>query len=160
MAQALLSIGSNVGDSAALLRGVRDAFGTQVLGASSLYRTPPWGVLDQPDFFNAALLISVDDTPEQLLQRCQELEAQANRVREQRWGPRTLDVDIIQMHVDGEEVRSEDPHLTLPHPRAHLRAFVLLPWLEIQPDATLGGRRIADVLAEVDREGIERVEPL
>ncbi|AZA08451.1 2-amino-4-hydroxy-6-hydroxymethyldihydropteridine diphosphokinase [Corynebacterium pseudopelargi] len=160
MAEALLSIGSNIGDSPALLRGVRDAFGNQVLGASSLYRTPPWGVVDQPDFYNAALLISFKGSPEQLLQRCQDLEAQAHRVREQRWGPRTLDVDMIQVHVDGAEVRQEDPHLILPHPRAHLRAFVLLPWLEIQPDATLAEQPIAKLLKQVDGAGIERVEPL
>ncbi|AZA10657.1 2-amino-4-hydroxy-6-hydroxymethyldihydropteridine diphosphokinase [Corynebacterium gerontici] len=158
--RAVLSIGSNLGDSAALLRTVAEHFGGELVGASHLYSTPPWGVEDQPDFLNAVLVVDVEGTPEALLARCQELEQQAQRVREQRWGPRTLDVDIVQIRCAGEELLSKDPRLTLPHPRAHLRAFVLEPWFEVEPEATLRAKPLAVWLESVDCSDIRKVEPL
>lgn len=155
--RAVISAGSNMEDSRAHLASVRAHFAEVLVAASSLYATAPWGKTDQPDFLNQSLLIDAPLTPSQLLTECQALEAAANRVRIERWGPRTLDVDI----VDIERYTSDDPVLTVPHPRAHLRAFVLAPWLELDPDATLGGERVADLLAGLDadeREGVRRLE--
>ena len=155
--RAVISAGSNMEDSRAHLASVRAHFADVLVAASSLYATAPWGKTDQPDFLNQSLLIDAPLSPSQLLTECQALEAAANRVRIERWGPRTLDVDI----VDIEGFTSDDPVLTVPHPRAHLRAFVLAPWLELDPDAMLGGERVADLLAGLDaeeREGVRRLE--
>lgn len=155
--RAVISAGSNMEDSRAHLASVRAHFADVLVAASSLYATAPWGKTDQPDFLNQSLLIDAPLSPSQLLHQCQALEAAANRVRTERWGPRTLDVDV----VDIEGYTSDDPVLTVPHPRAHLRAFVLAPWLELDPDATLGGERVADLLAGLDakeREGVRRLE--
>lgn len=155
--RAVISAGSNMEDSRAHLASVRAHFADVLVAASSLYATAPWGKTDQPDFLNQSLLIDAPLSPSQLLTECQALEAAANRVRIERWGPRTLDVDI----VDIEGFTSDDPVLTVPHPRAHLRAFVLAPWLELDLDATLGGERVADLLAGLDakeREGVRRLE--
>lgn len=155
--RAVISAGSNMEDSRAHLASVRAHFADTLVAASSLYATAPWGKTDQPDFLNQSLLIDAPLTPAELLRECQALEAAANRVRIERWGPRTLDVDI----VDISGYTSEDPVLTIPHPRAHLRAFVLAPWLEIDPDATLGGERVVDLLAGLDpaeRAGVRKLE--
>jgi 2-amino-4-hydroxy-6-hydroxymethyldihydropteridine diphosphokinase len=108
---------------------------------SGVYETPPWGDPDQPSYLNAAVLVMGDGvTAEDWLARAQELERRAGRTRDpsRRFGPRTLDVDVIMVWTeDGLPVVSSDPVLTLPHPRAHLRAFVLRPWLDIQPYAQL-----------------------
>ncbi|MDK8307197.1 2-amino-4-hydroxy-6-hydroxymethyldihydropteridine diphosphokinase [Corynebacterium imitans] len=155
--RAVISAGSNMEDSRAHLASVRAHFADVLVAASSLYATAPWGKTNQPDFLNQSLLIDAPLSPSQLLHQCQALESAANRVRTERWGPRTLDVDIVD--IDG--YTSDDPVLTVPHPRAHLRAFVLAPWLELDPDATLGGERVADLLAGLDakeREGVRRLE--
>jgi 2-amino-4-hydroxy-6-hydroxymethyldihydropteridine diphosphokinase len=140
---AVLSIGSNLGDRLRHLKSTVDAL--PVLAVSPVYETAPWGVTDQDDFLNAILLVSQDDVDAWgWLRRAHELEQAAHRIREVRWGPRSLDVDIIT--VAG--VTSSDPALELPHPRAHERAFVLVPWLAVQPDAELPGHgRIADLVA-------------
>lgn len=161
---AVLSIGSNMDDSRELLDSVyRDFAGKgQLRAASSIYRTPAWGVEDQPDFLNAVLLVEVDQTPLELLHRGQELENAAGRVRVQKWGPRTLDVDIVAAwDSDATEITSDTEELRLPHPHAHQRAFVLQPWLEVNPDAVLGGHRVAellDKLADDEKAGITRGE--
>ena len=155
--RAVISAGSNMEDSRAHLASVVRHFADSLVAASSLYATAPWGKTDQPDFLNQSMLIDAPLTPPQLLRECQALEEAANRVRVERWGPRTLDVDI----VDIAGYTSNDPELTVPHPRAHLRAFVLAPWLEIDPAATLGGERVADLLARLDpaeRDGVRRLE--
>lgn len=151
--RAVLSSGSNMGDARAHLRTVADEFAGELVAASSIYATAPWGKTDQPDFLNQSLLVDVDNTPRELLARCQDLEQRANRVREERWGPRTLDVDIVW--IDG--YTSNDPELTVPHPRAHLRQFVLQPWLEMDPDAELNGVRVAALLADVDDQGVRKL---
>lgn len=163
---AVLSIGSNMDDSRELLDSVyRDFAGMgQLRAASSIYRTPAWGVEDQPDFLNAILLVEVELSPLELLHRGQELENAAGRVRVHKWGPRTLDVDIVAAW-DGEasEITSDTEELRLPHPHAHQRAFVLQPWLEINPDAVLGGQRVAKLLNELtddEKAGITRGESL
>lgn len=167
---AVLSIGSNMADSRELLDSVYRDFAEQgqLRAASSIYRTPAWGVTDQPDFLNAILLVQVDQTPLELLHRGQKLENAGGRVRVQRWGPRTLDVDIIAAWEGAASAATETTHITsdteelrLPHPYAHQRAFVLQPWLEIDPDAVLGGRRVAELveqLADEDKAGITRGE--
>lgn len=142
-----------MGDARAHLRTVADEFAGELVAASSIYATAPWGKTDQPDFLNQSLLVDVDNTPRELLARCQDLEQRANRVREERWGPRTLDVDIVW--IDG--YTSNDPDLTVPHPRAHLRQFVLQPWLEMDPDAELNGVRVAALLADVDDQGVRKL---
>lgn len=142
-----------MGDARAHLRTVADEFAGELVAASAIYATAPWGKTDQPDFLNQSLLVDVDNTPRELLARCQDLEQRANRVREERWGPRTLDVDIVW--IDG--YTSNDPDLTVPHPRAHLRQFVLQPWLEMDPDAELNGVRVAALLADVDGQGVRKL---
>ena len=151
--RAVLSSGSNMGDARAHLRAVVDEFASETVAASSIYATAPWGKTDQPDFLNQSLLVEVDQTPLELLQRCQRLERDADRVREERWGPRTLDVDIVWI----EGYTSDDPVLTVPHPRAHLRRFVLEPWLEIDPGAVLNGASIRTLLQGLEEQGVRKL---
>lgn len=151
--RAVLSTGSNMGDARAHLQSVVDEFADELVAQSSIYATAPWGVTDQPDFLNQALLIDVAASPKELLARCQDLEGRADRVRERRWGPRTLDVDIVW--IEGYE--SDDPELTVPHPRAHLRRFVLEPWAEIDPGARLGGASISNLLDELEDQGVRKL---
>ncbi|HEY2794425.1 MAG TPA: 2-amino-4-hydroxy-6-hydroxymethyldihydropteridine diphosphokinase [Micromonosporaceae bacterium] len=142
MTRALLSLGSNLGDRFAHLRGAVNALEDVLVLVSGVYETPPWGDADQPNYLNAVALVAGDGVAEDWLARAQRLEANANRTRdpERRFGPRTLDVDVIMVWSDdGLPVISTDPQLTLPHPRAHLRAFVLRPWLDIQPYAQVPG---------------------
>lgn len=147
--RAVLSIGSNLADRWALLRGVAEEFAAETVAASPVYATPPWGVTDQGEFLNAVLIVDVDATPLELLRRGQRLEEAAERVRERRWGPRTLDVDVVTVR-DPEELHSTDPVLTLPHPHAHERAFVLVPWLAADAEATLRGVPVPELIARLD----------
>jgi dihydroneopterin aldolase/2-amino-4-hydroxy-6-hydroxymethyldihydropteridine diphosphokinase len=155
--RAVLSLGSNLGDRLANLRGavqgLRAALaerGGAVRAVSAVYETPPWGDADQPTYLNAAVLVTNAGTPHELLRLATALEREAGRVRDpaRRFGPRPLDVDIIAAwSADGVPVRVDDPALTLPHPRAHLRAFVLRPWLDVDPAAELPGHgSVADLL--------------
>lgn len=148
MSRAVLSIGSNLGDRVGHLQSVLDALGPAVTAVSRVHETAPWGGVAQQDFANAVLLVEDPDRDARgWLAAGQELERAAERVREVRWGPRSLDVDVVD--CGGE--RSDDPELTLPHPRAHLRAFVLVPWLEVDPGAVLVGHGpISDLLAALD----------
>ena len=143
MTRAVLSLGSNLGDRYARLREAVDLLGESVVLVSGVYETPPWGDVEQPAYLNAALLAANPDAaPRDWLERARACEAAAGRVRDpqRRFGPRSLDVDVIMVwQDDGTPVLSDDPELTLPHPRAHLRAFVLKPWLDIQPYARLPG---------------------
>ena len=152
-------MGGNLGSVRATLDRAVAAFcdggEVRLLARSSDYRTPPWGVSDQPAFVNLCLVVATDLGPHVLLDRARRIETAfgRNRAQEQRWGPRTLDIDVIT--VSGE--RSDDPELILPHPRAHERAFVLAPWHDIDPLAELPGRGpVADLLAGVDAAGIRR----
>jgi 2-amino-4-hydroxy-6-hydroxymethyldihydropteridine diphosphokinase len=155
MTRAVLSLGSNQGDRLAFLRQAVAGFADVLEKASPVYETAPWGVTDQPDFLNAVLLVSSPDVDEWgWLRRGQALEQKAGRVREQRWGPRTLDVDVVT--VAG--VTSDHPDLLLPHPGTPARATVLVPWLAVDPEAELPGHgRVADLLAALpadDRAGV------
>ncbi len=158
MTRVVLSIGSNLGDPLVHLQSAVDGLGSRVVAVSGVYRTAPWGGVEQQDFLNA-IVIATDPGLNCLewLYLGQRLEASADRTREVRWGPRTLDVDVITCD---EEVRT-DANLTLPHPRAHERAFVLVPWLDVEPDATLdvGGtrtavRKLLDGLDPAERDGV------
>ena len=149
--RAVLSTGSNMEDSRAHLAAVEKDFAAELVAASRVYRTAPWGGVEQDDFLNQTLIVEVTQTPHELLARCQRLEQEAHRVREVRWGPRTLDVDIIALYEDGEEITVDTPDLTVPHPRAHERAFVLVPWVELE-NGVLGGRDINELIANFDDE--------
>jgi 2-amino-4-hydroxy-6-hydroxymethyldihydropteridine diphosphokinase len=161
MTRVVLSVGSNLGDRLARLQSVVGGLGEAVLAVSPVYETAPWGRVEQAPFLNAVLI--ADDPAcdgQAWLRRAQEFERAAGRVRGERWGPRTLDVDLIACY-DETEVIARESNLTLPHPLAHLRAFVLVPWLAIEPDAQLtvaeGPRPVARLLAELepaDREGV------
>jgi 2-amino-4-hydroxy-6-hydroxymethyldihydropteridine diphosphokinase len=143
MTRAVLSLGSNLGDRLAHLRYAVAAFDEVLVTVSGVYETPPWGDTEQPSYLNAAALVSSPEVDAYgWLRRAQALEREAGRVRDprRRFGPRTLDIDVIAVWTaDGEPVISTDTELVLPHPRAHLRAFVLRPWLDIAPYAMLPG---------------------
>jgi 2-amino-4-hydroxy-6-hydroxymethyldihydropteridine diphosphokinase len=155
--RAVLAVGSNLGDRLGTLQGCVHAIGglpdTDVLAISPVYQTAPVGGPAQPDYLNAVLIVRTGLRPLGLLAVAQGIEAEFGRVRAERFGPRTLDIDIISY---AEEV-SGDPVLTLPHPRAHKRAFVLAPWHDIDAKASLPGRGpVADLLAGLDRRGVRR----
>ena len=157
MTRAVLSIGSNLGDRLARLQSVIDGLGEAVLAVSPVYETVPWGPVEQGPFLNA-VVIADDPKVDQhgWLRLGQLLEHAAERVRGQRWGPRTLDVDLVSCSADGTEIVVREDDLTLPHPLAHLRAFVLVPWRDIDPAAAL---TVAGMSTPVARllEGIEPV---
>ncbi|GIJ28203.1 2-amino-4-hydroxy-6-hydroxymethyldihydropteridine diphosphokinase [Micromonospora qiuiae] len=143
MTRAVLSLGSNLGDRLGHLRTALAAFGDSVLVVSGVYETPPWGDTEQPAYLNAVLLAADPAAgPYDWLALARAAEQAAGRVRDprRRFGPRTLDVDVVAVWTeDDRPVLSDDPELILPHPRAHLRAFVLRPWIDIQPYAQLPG---------------------
>lgn len=146
----VLALGSNLGDRLASLQGGVDALcarpGLSGVQVSPVYETAPVGGPAQPEYLNAVLVAATTLSARAVLDRCQEAENALGRVRTERWGPRRIDVDVI---VYGTEV-SDDPELTLPHPRAHERAFVLAPWHDVDPGAVIPGRgRVADLLAAV-----------
>ena len=166
MTRAVLSIGSNLGDRLAHLQSVVDGLGIVIRATSPVYETDAWGGVDQGPFLNA-VLIAEDPALDcrAWLRRGQELERAAERVRIQRWGPRTLDVDVVTCRDGPDEVRSSDEALVLPHPRAHLRAFVLVPWLDVDASATLTVdgdpqpvARLLDDLDAAERDGVRRTD--
>jgi len=151
MTRAVLTLGSNLGDRHGHLKAAVAALDDVLIVVSGVYETPPWGDPDQPAYLHAAVLVAgAPATPRDWLARAQALETAEGRVRDpaRPYGPRTLDVDVIAVWSDeGEPVISDDPDLTLPHPRAHLRAFVLRPWVDIQPYAVLPGQgRVVELL--------------
>jgi 2-amino-4-hydroxy-6-hydroxymethyldihydropteridine diphosphokinase len=158
-AQALIALGGNVGDArdtiAQAIAAFCDGREVRLLRRSSDYETPPWGVEDQPPFINASLLIETSLAPRALLAHGQAIERQfgRDRSREIRWGPRSLDIDLI----DYTGTAPDDPDLILPHPRALERAFVLVPLAEIAPDWRIGGMPVRDALMALDASGIRRL---
>ena len=158
MSLAYVALGSNLGDPQQQVLDAVDALaqlpGTRVLQRSSLYRTPPWGVLEQPPFINAAVELDTTLSAHDLLDALLNIEQRAGRMRVQRNGPRTLDLDLL--HVEG--VQLDDPDLTLPHPRMAERTFVLLPLCDIVPTLRPSGQAtVAEQLARLDPSGCERV---
>jgi len=155
--RAVLALGSNQGDRLAALQGAVEALagtpGLTVVAVSPVYETDPVGGPEQPDYLNAVVLVEGDLAPRALLERSLTVEAAFARTRDVRWGPRTLDVDVVAVG----DLRVAEPDLLLPHPRAVERAFVLVPWLDVDPDAALpGAGRVADLLAGLDLSGVRR----
>ncbi len=155
MRPALIGLGGNIGDPpqtmAAALRLIDGRDDTSVKAVSRLYRTPPWGVTDQPYFYNACAAVDTQLSPRALLDLCLATERHFKRERRERWGPRTLDLDVL----DYDSETFHDEALTLPHPRIADRAFVLIPLREIAPNFSTGGKTIGDRIAALDRTGIE-----
>ena len=172
MTRAVLSLGSNLGDRFAHLRMAVAGFADVLVAASPVYETAPWGGVEQDDFLNAVIVVADDSTDEWgWLKRGQALENAAGRVREVRWGPRTLDVDVVTVDDAGSAsgtrigtVTSAHPDLLLPHPGTPERATVLRPWLDVEPDAVLPGHGpVAALLAALGpgaEDGMRRRDDL
>lgn len=161
MPEALVALGGNLGDVRDTLDRAVAAFcdgkDVRLLARSSDYRTPPWGVEDQPPFVNLAIAVETGLTPHALLARAQAVERALGRerVNERRWGPRPIDMDLIAY----DDLALDTPDLILPHPRLFERAFVLVPLAEIASERVIGGSKVRDALARVDAKGIERLPP-
>jgi len=161
MAEALIALGGNLGDVRTTLDRAVGMLGdgetVRLVARSADYRTPPWGVEDQPPFVNVCIAVSTALAPHDLLARAQAVERALgrDRARERRWGPRPVDIDLLAY----DDVRLDGPDLILPHPRLFERAFVLVPLAEIAPDRRIAGIRVADALARIDTAGIERLPP-
>ena len=157
MVRAYLALGGNVGDVEQAFRtslaALRANAHVSVLKESAIYRTPPWGKTDQPDFLNMAAEIETDLSAHDLLDLCLTIERASGRVREERWGPRTIDLDIIAY----DDQMIADERLTVPHPHAHERAFVLAPMADLAPDLMIAGKSVRDWLAQVDTSGMTRL---
>ena len=160
-AEALIALGGNIGDVRSTFdRAVAmlcDGSEVRLLARSSDYRTPPWGIADQPPFINAVIAVATSLSPRDLLARGLKVERALGRDRasEHRWGPRTLDLDLLAY----DDLVLDSPDLTLPHPRLFERAFVLVPLAEIAPDRVIAGIRVRDALERIDTSGIEKLPP-
>lgn len=159
--QAVFSLGSNLGDRYEYLQGavnhLRATPGLELVSISSVYETSPVGIEDQPDFLNLVVLTQSSLASTVMLERALAIEDAFDRVRDVAGGPRTVDVDLIA--VDDRVINNE--MLVLPHPRAHERAFVLVPWLEVDPDAQLVGKgAVAQLVSQVSSEGVKRRDDL
>ena len=156
MMRVYLALGSNLADPLHQVQSALDALAaipqSRLIACSSLYRTPPYGPPDQPDYLNAAVALDTELSPEALLDHTQRIELEQGRVRkDHRWGPRTLDLDIMLFG----DLTLATTRLTVPHYDMHNRAFMLLPLREIAPDLCLPeGTRIADLLAPLDSSAI------
>lgn len=158
MARAFIGLGSNIGDRQAALdealRQLKAIDGIKSVCCSNYYETAPVGGIQQGDFLNAVVAVETTLSPQVLLAHCQAIELRGGRQRVERWGPRTLDLDLLDY---GQQVIQSDP-LTLPHPEAAHRAFVLIPWAELDPEYLLAGKAIKQWLAEVGDAGVYRYE--
>lgn len=157
----VLSLGSNVGDRLDNLQEAIDALfdapGLDFIALSPVYETKPVGGPEQEDYLNVVIVVNSRVAPESLLERVLAIEDAMDRTRTIRWGPRTLDIDIVVMG----DMTSDDPELLLPHPRAKERAFVLRPWSDLEPDATLPGHgRVTDLLPGVADQELRRRDDL
>jgi len=154
--RAWLGLGGNIGDvkmaMAQALRGLNADQAIEIDLVSPIYKTPPWGMEDQPWFLNCCAQINTSLSPEELLERCQDAEKQGRRERIVRWGPRTIDVDIIAF----EGIEQTEQRLTIPHPRATERAFVMVPLADIAPQLIIGDRSAGQWLLQLDDDGIEK----
>lgn len=155
--RAALGLGGNIGDPVAAMRqalaGLDARADCAVTAVSRLYRTPPWGKTDQAWFFNACALVETALSPEDLLEACLSMEREMKRERIERWGPRTIDIDILTY----DDLVQAGDRLEIPHPRMTERGFVLMPLADIAPDAIVRGRAVSSWLAAADVGGIERV---
>jgi 2-amino-4-hydroxy-6-hydroxymethyldihydropteridine diphosphokinase len=161
MTEALIGLGGNLGDVRSVLDAAIHAFcegeAVRLKARSADYRTPPWGRADQPPFVNACIAVETALGPRDLLARAMAVERAFGRERAPggRWGPRTLDIDILAY----DDVTLDESGLRLPHPHLFERAFVLVPLAEIRPDAVIAGRVVRDALADIDASGIVRLPP-
>ena len=158
MNTAYVALGANLGDPTAAVLAAFAALAnlpeSRVARCSSLYRTAPVGILSQPDFVNAVALLETTLAPEALLDALLDIEARFGRIRRERNGPRTLDLDLLLY----DDIELDLPRLTLPHPRLHLRAFVLLPLAEVAPELAIPRRgSVAAWLPAVANQGIVRL---
>jgi 2-amino-4-hydroxy-6-hydroxymethyldihydropteridine diphosphokinase len=158
MSLAYIALGANLGDPATTVNAAFTALGelpqTRLLATSALYRTTPVGIAEQPEFVNAAAAIDTTLAPEALLDALLAIEQRFGRIRAERNGPRTLDLDILLY----DDLTLATPRLTLPHPRLHLRAFVLQPLADLAPDLAIPGRgSLAAWLPAVANQGICRL---
>ena len=151
----VIAVGANLGDAEHVVAHALSELGERLEGdleaRSSLFRTAPVGGPEQPEFINAVAIVHSFLQPRDVLGRLQVMEEEAGRIRDVRWGPRTLDLDLIV----ADDVVIDDADLTIPHPRAHERAFVLVPWLEIDPHAEIPARGSVRALVELGFEGQE-----
>jgi 2-amino-4-hydroxy-6-hydroxymethyldihydropteridine diphosphokinase len=159
MAEAFVALGGNVGDVRSTFRRaialLCDGTAVRLAARSSDYRTPPWGVTDQPPFVNAVIGMTTSLSPHELLARAEQCERALGRdhTRERRWGPRSIDIDLLAY----DDLVLNDAHLILPHPHLFERAFVLVPLAEIAPERVIAGVRVRDALQRVDTSGIEKL---
>ncbi|MCC2110491.1 MAG: 2-amino-4-hydroxy-6-hydroxymethyldihydropteridine diphosphokinase [Hyphomicrobiales bacterium] len=160
MADAAIALGSNVGDAAGNLDRAVAAIAAspeiRIDAVSPYYRTAPWGVTDQDWFVNACIAVDTTLSPRDLLARCLEIETEMGRVRDRRWGPRLIDLDLLYYG----DLAIDEPGLVVPHPHLFDRAFVLRPLADIRPDRIVQGRRIADALTGLDLSDIVPVTTL
>lgn len=151
---AALGLGGNIGDPQAAmaqaLRLIDEDGDCEVLAVSKLYRTPPWGKTDQADFYNCCALVKTRLQPLALLDRCLEIERGMKRVRIERWGPRTIDIDVLTYG----EVTMQSERIEIPHPRMTERAFVMVPLADIAADMVIKGRAVSQWLAGLSADGI------
>lgn len=157
MTAAVLGLGGNIGDSRKLIAAAVDCLAVDpaiaVESVSALYETPPWGKVDQPPYLNAAARIDTTHAPRELLRAILAVERQLGRERIERWGPRTIDIDILLFGA----AEVAEPGLNIPHPRLTERAFALIPLIDVMPDAAICGRPATEWLAECDSSGVLRV---
>lgn len=154
---ATLGLGGNIGDVVFTMRKALDKLqaheGLDIVKISSLYKTPPWGIEDQDWFVNACVEISCTLSPQELLEQCLATEKHLKRKRTLRWGPRTIDIDVLTF----ENYESDEAKLTVPHPRMLERAFVLVPLAEITPDLEISGQSALNWLQAVEQADIEKI---
>ncbi|SHJ17792.1 2-amino-4-hydroxy-6-hydroxymethyldihydropteridinediphosphokinase [Geosporobacter subterraneus DSM 17957] len=157
MAKAYLGLGSNIGNKReyidAALELLREHKDIQITHSSSYYETDPVGYLDQDSFLNIVAAIETNLDPKALLSYCNEIEQKLKRKREIRWGPRTIDIDILLY----ENYTSQDEYLTIPHPRMCERSFVMIPLYEIAKDISIFGHSIGDIVEKLGQEGIRKI---
>lgn len=158
MTRAVLSLSSNMGDRLGYFQMAVDRLADVLVAVSPVYETEPWGVLDQDVFLNMIVIAEADQFgPREWLERARLLEEAAERHRTIHWGPRTLDVDVVTV----DELRVDEPDLIVPHPGAHERATVIVPWLDIEPDAGIPGHgKIGDLVTDLDTSGVWRRDDL
>jgi 2-amino-4-hydroxy-6-hydroxymethyldihydropteridine diphosphokinase len=159
MASALIALGGNVGDVRTRFNAAVDVVCRQapatLTARSADYETPPWGGVVQPVFINACIAVETERDPRTLLATLQAIERSfgRDRARETRWGPRTLDLDLVAY----DDIALDTPELTLPHPRLFERAFVLVPLADIAPGRLIAGRSVREALSRVSQDGIVRL---
>ncbi|SHK07151.1 2-amino-4-hydroxy-6-hydroxymethyldihydropteridine diphosphokinase [Tepidibacter formicigenes] len=155
MSNVYLSLGTNMGDREKYLKDAIDLINnfedTKIVKISKVYETKPWGYTNQKNFLNLCLKINTNLSPHNLLKKCQEAERFLKRERIIRWGPRTIDVDILIY----DDIICNDENLTLPHPRIQERAFVLVPLMDLDEDLIIKGKKIKDWLELVDVEDVK-----